>query len=80
MRDILLIAIVGVSFVISLRQPVYGVLFFVFLGVFAPHSMTWGFARHLPLSQIAAVGTVVGYLLWNEPKRFPKQREWRTTR
>jgi putative inorganic carbon (HCO3(-)) transporter len=76
MRDILLLGIVGVSFLIALRQPVYGILFFVWLGIFNPHSMTWSIAQRLPLSQIAALGAMVGYLTWNEPKRFPKQREF----
>ena len=76
MRDILLITIVVISCLIALRRPVYGVLFFAFLGAFNPHSMTWGIARQLPLSQAAAIATLVGYCLWNEPKRFPSQREF----
>jgi probable O-glycosylation ligase (exosortase A-associated) len=77
MRDVLLIALVGGSFFISLRRPVYGVLFFVFLGVFNPQSMAWGIAWNLPLSQISAIGALLGYLVSREPRRFPDQREFR---
>lgn len=75
MRDLVLIAgVMGASFV-GLFSPVFGILTFVFLGIFNPHSLTWGFARTFPLSQVAAIATLVGTLSSPERKRFRVQRE-----
>jgi probable O-glycosylation ligase (exosortase A-associated) len=74
MRDLLLVGVVFVCAFVALRHPVIGILAFTCLGFLNPHSMTWGRGRILPLSQIVAIGTIIGYLLW-QPKRFPRQRE-----
>jgi probable O-glycosylation ligase (exosortase A-associated) len=75
MRDILLIAVVFGGCLIALFRPPFGILLFTFLGFFNPHSMTWGIGRTVPLSLLVAVCTIVGYVIWSEPKQFPKQRE-----
>src|SRR5581483_9684515 len=59
----------------ALYQPVFGLLLFTCLGFLNPHSMTWGIGRTFPFSQLAGITTIVGYLFWSEPKRFPRQQE-----
>jgi probable O-glycosylation ligase (exosortase A-associated) len=76
MRDLLLIAILIPCSLKALYQPVFGLLLFTCLGFLAPHSMTWGIGRTFPFSQLAGVTTIVGYLFWSEPKKFPRQREF----
>ena len=75
MRDILLIAVVGGCSLLALRRPVLGILLFISLSLAGPQSMTWGMARTFPLGQLAALGTIGGYVFWSESKRFPRQRE-----
>lgn len=76
MRDVILIAIISSCALVALRRPVFGLLTFVCLGFLNPHSMTWSIGRNFPLSQLVGIGTIVGYLFWSEPKRFPRQREF----
>lgn len=75
MRDFLLIAVVGSCSLLALGRPVLGILLFICLSLAGPQSMTWGIARTLPLGQLAALGTIGGYVFWSETKRFPRQRE-----
>ena len=60
---------------VALPRPVFGILAFVCLGFLNPQSFTWGVARSLPFSQLIAIATILGYMLWSERKRFPRQRE-----
>src|SRR5262249_22566302 len=75
MRDFLLLAIIIVCSIMALRRPVFGLLTFVFLGVFGPQSLTWGFARTLPFSQVMAVSTFLGMCFSSERKTIPWTRE-----
>lgn len=75
MRDILLLVGVSIAAFIGLVRPSFGVLTYAFLGVFSPQSLTWGFARTLPFSQVAAISTIVGMFISSERKVFPAQRE-----
>lgn len=75
MRDILLIGVVGCCSLLALGRPVLGVLLFIALGLGGPQSMTWGAGRTFPLGQLAALGTIGGYVFWSETKKFPRQRE-----
>ena len=75
MRDLLLFGIILLSAVVAIGRPVFGILVFVCLGFLNPHSFTWAFARELPLSQYVAIGTLAGFVFWNESKRFPLFRE-----
>jgi probable O-glycosylation ligase (exosortase A-associated) len=77
LRDLLLIAIVCLCSLAALRRPVVGILAFVGLSLLNPNSFTWGMGRTFPFAQLTAMGTLVGYLFWSEPKRFPKQPEFK---
>lgn len=75
MRDILVIGVVVLCSLVALRRPVFGMLAFVCLSLLNPHGMTWGIGRTFPFAQVIAIGTLVGYCFWSEPKRLPRQRE-----
>lgn len=71
MRDLFFIAIAIVCSLIAIRKPVFGVLAFVCFGFLNPQSFTYGLGRTFPAALLIAGGTIVGYLFWNERKRFP---------
>src|SRR5215813_7999529 len=75
MRDLILIILIGICSLVALRKPTFGMLVFTCLGFLNPHSMTWGIARTFPFSQLTGSCTIIGYLLWSEPKSFHFQRE-----
>jgi putative inorganic carbon (hco3(-)) transporter len=71
-RDILLTSVIAVLLVFTLRNPFYGLLTWVWLGIMNPHRLTYGFAYSLPFAQIVAILTLLSALL-NRDKlcRFP---------
>ncbi len=75
MRDIILLGIVTIAALAGIMRPSIGLLAYVFLGVFAPQSFTWGFARTMPFSQMVAASTLVGTFISSERKAFPLHRE-----
>ena len=75
MRDILLIAGVLGCAVIALRNPVFGILTYLCFSLTNPASFTWGIGHSFPLGAVMAGATIVGLLLWREPRRIPRQRE-----
>jgi probable O-glycosylation ligase (exosortase A-associated) len=75
MRDLLLIAIVSGCTLLALRLPVFGLLCVIAFGFLNPHSMTWTIGRTLRHSLMLGVATIIGFLLWSEDKKFPRQRE-----
>ena len=62
-RDILLLAAVGVSLPVCFLRPVYGILLWTLLGFLNPQAFTWGYAREAPLAQAVAIPTLAGFLL-----------------
>lgn len=75
MRDLFLISIVIVASLIAVRRPVFGILAYLCFGIINPQGMVWEYGRTFPLAMLTALGTIVGYVFWREPKVFPKQRE-----
>ncbi|MBK9705058.1 MAG: hypothetical protein IPO75_17365 [Betaproteobacteria bacterium] len=63
MRDLILTAIVVGSIPFVLRNPFYGLLLWVWLGMMNPHRLTWGFAYSVPWAQVAAAAFFLGILL-----------------
>lgn len=63
MRDLILTAIVFGSIPFILRNPFYGLLMWVWLGIMNPHRFTWGFAYNLPFAQVVAIVTLVAMLV-----------------
>src|SRR5262245_46424067 len=76
MRDLFLIVIVVLCSLIALGRPVFGLLTFVCFSFLGPQGMTWGIGKTFPLAELTAIGTIAGYLVWSEPKKFPRQREF----
>jgi probable O-glycosylation ligase (exosortase A-associated) len=75
MRDILLVAIVISCAFLALRRPTFGILAFIGVSLVNPNSMTWGFARLFPSAQFIAIGTLLGFVFWNESKKLPLSSE-----
>lgn len=75
MRDLILTVIVFGSIPFILRNPYYGLLMWVWLGIMNPHRMAWGFAYDMPFAQIIAICTLFS-IVFNNNKlyRFPTDR------
>lgn len=75
MRDLILTAFVFGSIPFILRNPFYGLLMWVWLGIMNPHRLTWGFAYDLPFAQVVAISTLVGMLVKSRQLyKFPTDR------
>ncbi len=71
MRDIVLsLFIVGLLPVI-VRRPYVGALAWVWVSMMNPHTLTYGFALHVPWALIIAVATLLGFMLASERKSMP---------
>lgn len=71
MRDLILLAIVGVGLLYTLKRPHIGIYLWSLIGYMAPHRLTWGFAYNFPFAQLIAAVTIFSMLFSKEPKRFP---------
>lgn len=75
MRDLILTAFVFGSIPFILRNPYYGLLMWVWLGIMNPHRLTWGFAFSMPFAQIVAIFTLVAVLIQSKKlNKFPVDR------
>jgi putative inorganic carbon (hco3(-)) transporter len=70
MRDVLLLAIIGISLPVCVMWPVYGVLLWTCLGFLNPQSFTYGIAAEAPLPQAVAIATVLGFALVGQVRRL----------
>lgn len=75
MRDLILTAFVFGTIPFILRNPFYGLLMWVWLGIMNPHRLTWGFAYSLPFAQIVALSTFLGiFFNFGKTQRPPMDR------
>lgn len=72
MRDILVTLIVFGSLPLILKNPVTGVLMWVWISVMNPHTQGWGFAQTFPFAYIIAVATLFSVLVGDCPKAPPR--------
>jgi probable O-glycosylation ligase (exosortase A-associated) len=72
MRDLLILAIVGVAAVLAFRRPWIGVMLWTWLSLMNPHRFSWGIAYSAPLAAIAAGVTLLGLMMTKE-RRHPFQ-------
>lgn len=72
MRDIIIIAIVGLGAVLAIRRPWVGVLLWTWVSIMNPHRFAWGIAYDAPVAAIAAGATLIGLLLTRD-RRSPFQ-------
>lgn len=66
MRDLVILAIVGILAIMALRRPWIGIILWTWLSVMNPHRFSWGLAYTAPLAAIAAAVTVLGLLMTKE--------------
>ncbi len=71
LRDYVLLLIVGVAALAALRRPWIGVMLWTWLSIMNPHRYTYGIAYSAPLAMIAAVATVVGFVLTRDQRTSP---------
>ncbi|GJJ03151.1 O-antigen polymerase [Duganella rhizosphaerae] len=71
MRDILITLIVFGSLPLILRNPVNGVLMWVWISVMNPHTQSWGFATTFPFAFIIAVATLFSVAISRMAKTLP---------
>ncbi len=75
MRDSLLLVMIIGCCALAVRNPYLGVLSYVGLGLFSPHSFAWGFARTIPMAQLVVIATFIGIFLFKPKMVFPRERE-----
>ncbi len=70
LRDILVFAVVfgGVPFMIW--RPYIGVFYWVWLGVMAPHRLTWGVAFDFQFSLVVGIATLLGLVFTTDERRW----------
>ncbi|MYN17649.1 putative O-glycosylation ligase, exosortase A system-associated [Rugamonas sp. FT107W] len=71
MRDILITLIIFGSLPLILRNPVNGVLMWVWISVMNPHTQSWGFAATFPFAFIVAIATLFSLASSRLPKTLP---------
>src|ERR1700689_4090316 len=68
MRDIFLVAAIGVGLITTLRCPFAGILLWVWFTCMNPHEEVLGFARSLPMNLVIVIVTALAWLFSGEPK------------
>ena len=71
MRDILVTLIVFGSLPMVLKNPVTGVLMWVWISVMNPHTQGWGFAQTFPFAYVIALFTLFSLVISRAPKTLP---------
>jgi putative inorganic carbon (HCO3(-)) transporter len=71
MRDILVTLIVLGSLPLIVKNPVTGVLMWIWISVMNPHTQGWGFATTFPFAFIIAVATIFSLAISRQPKGLP---------
>lgn len=71
MRDILVTLIVFASLPLIIKNPVNGVLMWIWISVMNPHTQGWGFATSFPFAQIIAVITLFSLATSRARKTLP---------
>lgn len=71
MRAIIVLLAVSGAALAAIGAPQAGVLAWTWLTLMTPHKLAWGFVTDLPLNQVVAIATLIGWGLSREPKRIP---------
>jgi len=71
MRDILVTLIVFGSLPLIVKNPVNGILMWIWISVMNPHTQGWGFATTFPFAFIIAVATLFSVAISRQPKTLP---------
>jgi probable O-glycosylation ligase (exosortase A-associated) len=71
-RDVVLLLIFVGLVPVSLFRPWLGVLAWCWIAFFAPHMLTWGFARSIPVAMLVGGATLVGFMFTRDRKPLPR--------
>lgn len=71
MRDWLLVTIIGVLLPAILVNPVIGAHAWAWVSMMNPHRLTYGFAYGLPIAQVVAITTLVGFFFTRKRYAVP---------
>lgn len=71
MRDILVTLIVFGSLPLIIKNPVNGILMWIWISVMNPHTQGWGFATTFPFAFIIAVATLFSVAITRQSKTLP---------
>ena len=72
LRDVALTLILMGLVPVSFLRPWVGVLAWSWIAYMAPHALTWGFARTLPVAMAIGGATLLGFFLSKERQRIPR--------
>src|SRR5574341_826303 len=71
-RDIVL-ALIFVGLVpLSFVRPWIGILAWSWIAFMAPHLLTWGFARSIPVAMLVGGATLLGFVFTRDRKSLPQ--------
>lgn len=71
MRQLCLLATMGVLLPLAVRYPIIGILLWDWISYMDPHRVAYGFVSGIPWAQLTVAATVIGCFVAKEPKRFP---------
>ena len=71
MRDIALTLVVFGLLPKAILRPDIGLMLFCWISYMNPHRLCFSFATSFPFAQVTAIATLIGVLIWKEPKRIP---------
>lgn len=72
LRDVAFLLILIPLIPMSLFRPWLGVLAWSWIAFMAPHMLTWGFARSLPVGMLIGGATLVGFVFTRDRKPLPR--------
>ncbi|MBK1672750.1 putative O-glycosylation ligase, exosortase A system-associated [Ectothiorhodospira shaposhnikovii] len=75
MRDLALLAILAGLIPIILMRPWTGIVAWFWVGLMAPHALTWGFMRSFPIATVIGLTTLVALFLARDRRPMPMTRE-----
>lgn len=71
MRDVLVLLLFSYGAIKALKNPYYGALLWVWIGVMNPHRLGWGFAYTMPFALASVAITAVSMFAHSKEVRWP---------
>ncbi|MBN9694951.1 MAG: putative O-glycosylation ligase, exosortase A system-associated [Zoogloea sp.] len=72
MRDLLVLLLFSYGAIKAFKNPYYGALLWVWIGVMNPHRLGWGFAYSMPFALISVIITAMSMFAHPKEVRWPK--------
>lgn len=72
MRDLLLVTVFFVLWLLCFRRPYIGPLLWSWISMMSPHRLTYGFAYSMPFAQITAVTSLLVFIITKKKFPFPR--------